>query len=95
MIDKLRYWLLRGFIFLMPVSLLACATPAKAPERIMVPMPVPCKIEQVEKSTLPVAAEDASIFERAKVAAARIFTLQAENERLRAANNSPCTEPKP
>lgn len=90
MIDKLRLWLLKGFILLMPVSLLACASPAKAPVKVMVPVPVPCKIEQVDKTELPVAPEDASIFERAKVAAARILMLQAENERLRAANKSPC-----
>lgn len=92
MIAKLRYWLLRGFIFLFPFSLLACASPAKAPVKVMVPVPVPCKIEQVDKTVLPVAPEDASIFERAKVAAARILLLQAENERLHAANNSPCTK---
>lgn len=90
-----RHWLLRGLIFLAPLGLAACATPGqRLPEEVLVPVPVPCEVEQVEQTGLPVASPDADIFERAQVAAARIKLLLAENERLRAANTNPCPAPK-
>lgn len=87
----LRYWLLRGFIFFAPLGLMACTTTGTAmPEEVLVPVPVPCEIEQVEPTELPTAAPDADIWELAKVAAARLRLIEAENVRLRAANTTPC-----
>jgi hypothetical protein len=90
MIQTLKYWLLRGFIFFAPLSLMACTTAQSLPKEVLVPLPVPCEVEQVEKTELPTASADADIFELAQVAAARVKLLLAENTRLRAANTNPC-----
>lgn len=90
MTRTLKYWLLRGYIFLFPLTLMACATPQRLPKETLVPVPVACEIEQVPAAQLPTASPDADVFELAKVAAARVKLLLADNERLRAANASPC-----
>lgn len=93
MTRTLKRWLLRGFIFFTPLMAAACSTTQDMPTITMVPVPVPCVIEQVPETKLPVAAPDADIWQLAKVAAARIKLLMADNERLRAANSSPCPGP--
>lgn len=93
MTRTLKYWLLRGYIFFLPLLATACATTPGLPKETLVPVPVPCEIEQVPKTELPDASPGADIFELAKVAAARIKLLMADNERLRAANTSPCPGP--
>lgn len=72
------------------VTLAACSTTPQLPKEVRIPIPVPCEIEQVPSTTLPVASPDANVAEKALVAAARIELLKAENIRLRAANSSPC-----
>lgn len=67
----------------------ACAT-TQMPEKTYIPVPIPCEIEQVEKTELPQASEGDSLFRLAQVALAQIGLLKAENERLRAANTNPC-----
>jgi hypothetical protein len=94
MTRTLKYWMLRGYIFFLPLLAAACATTPTPPKEVLVPVPVACEIEQVEPTPLPTAAADAGIFELAKVAAARIKLLMADNERLRAANASPCPTPE-
>lgn len=89
----LRRWLLRGYILFFPLTLMACTTTQQLPREVRVPVPVPCEVEQVEETALPTAGPDADIAELAKVAAARIKLLLAENTRLRAANNNPCPVP--
>jgi hypothetical protein len=90
---RLQRWLVAmGIILLVP----ACATTPELPKEVRIPIPVPCEIEQVPATELPVAEPDANVARKAAVAAARIELLKAENTRLRAANNSPCpTEIKP
>lgn len=96
MTRTLRYWLLRGYIFFAPLTLMACNTTQNLPKEVRVPVPVPCEIAQVDPVELPVASADAGIYELAQVASARVLLLMAENERLRAANSTPCpTEMKP
>lgn len=90
MTRTLKYWLLRGYIFFLPLLATACATGPTVPKEVLVPVPVPCEVEQVPAPTLPTASPDADVFELAKVAAARIKLLMADTERLRAANTSPC-----
>ena len=68
----------------------ACSTTPQLPTEVRIPVPVPCEIEQVPETELPVASPDANVAEKATVAAARIELLKAENTRLRAANNRPC-----
>lgn len=88
---RLQRWLVAvGIVLIAP----ACATTPQLPKETLVPVPVPCEIEQVETSELPVAAPGASIAEKAKVAAARIKLLLADRERLVAANTNPCPKPK-
>lgn len=79
------------FLTLLPVvALAACSTAAKAPTVVKVPVPVACEIEQVPVSDKPRASSDMGIFDLAKVALAQLRTVEAENERLRAANANPC-----
>lgn len=84
---RLQRWLVAmGIILLVP----ACASTPELPKEVRIPIPVPCEIEQVPATELPVAEADANVARKAAVAAARIELLKAENTRLRAANNSPC-----
>jgi len=93
MTRTLKYWLLRGYIFFLPLLAAACATAPKPPKEVLVPVPVACEVAKVEATDLPKAGPDAGVFELAKVAAARIKLLMAENLQLRAANNNPCPTP--
>lgn len=77
------------------LSLSACATTPQLPKEVRIPIPVPCEIEQVPATELPVAEPDANVARKAAVAAARIELLKAENTRLRAANTSPCPKELP
>ena len=91
MIHTLRYWLLRGLLFITPIlALTACATARPVPQVVKVPVPVECKIEQVPAATLPTADASMGIFDLVKNALARLKLIEAENVRLRAANTSPC-----
>ena len=84
---RLCRWLLAtGIILALP----ACATTPQLPETVKVLVPVPCEIEQVPSTELPVAEDGANVARKAAVAAARIELLKAENTRLRAANDTPC-----
>lgn len=85
----MRYLLLTS-----PLLLAACATTPTLPKEVLVPVPVPCEIEQVPPTELPQVRPDMNIFEAAQVRMAELLLLRAENERLRAANSSPCPEPK-
>lgn len=88
--DLLRSWLLRGYVFLLPLLLCACATTPDVPKVVKVPVPVACEIEQVEAAELPAATADMNVFELVQVALARLMLVEAENTRLRAANENPC-----
>ena len=90
MTETLKYWLLRGYIFFLPLTLMACNTTQSLPKEVLVPVPVPCEVEQVPLTELPVASPDANVFELAQVAAARVKLLLADRERLAAANANPC-----
>lgn len=81
----MRYLLLTS-----PLLLAACATTPALPKEVLVPVPVPCEIEQVPQSELPAVTSDMNVFEAARTRMAELFLLRAENERLRAANSSPC-----
>ena len=74
---------------IMPLTLAACAT-MQMPEKTYIPVPIPCEVEQVEKTELPTPTGYENLFGLAKIALAQIGLLKAENERLRAANNNPC-----
>lgn len=65
-------------------------TTTRMPEEVLVPVPVPCEIEQVPETELPQPTEDDGLFRLAQIALAQIGLLKAENERLRAANTNPC-----
>lgn len=97
----MRYWLLRGFLFLVPFSLMtACAgkppvvIASKPADPIIakVLVPVPCVVAQVPKSEDPAARarKGDDIFTLAKIAAAGWRVLLGENAELRAANSDPC-----
>lgn len=88
-------YVLHVSLLTMALILSGCATrEVRIPVETKIPVPVACEIEQVEQTALPVAPENGTIFDRAKVAAARIKLLMAENEKLRAANTNPCPAPK-
>lgn len=88
---------------LLPLTALvlaACASAPKVPPqappavKVLVPVPVPCKVEKVAKSPLvteqqPVAGE---IFEAVKQVLADRAILKGDRERMAAANNDPCPE---
>lgn len=83
------------FLTLIPVAALAaCSTAAKAPTVVKVPVPVACEIEQVPVLEKPQAFSNMGIFDLTKTALAKLRILEAENERLRAANSNPCPAPK-
>lgn len=76
---------------LLPVAALAaCSTAAKAPTVVKIPVPVACEIEQVPVLEKPQATSNMGIFDLTKTALANLRILEAENERLRAANANPC-----
>lgn len=89
---RLRVKIATGLLVLATFILPACTSTATLPKEIRVPVPVPCEIEQVPATELPVPDSDESLYGLAKIALAQIGLLKAENERLRAANNSPCRE---
>ena len=68
--------------------------PPQAPPavRVEVPVPVACEIEQVPAGPRPSAQAqpDMGIYDLTKIALAERRILLGENERLRAANNTPC-----
>lgn len=99
MIPMLRYWLLRGFLFLLPLAAMACAPrPAQLPpppsETVIakVVIPVPCEIAQVPQPAYPAATarKGDDIFTLAKTALADRRVRMGETEQLRAANTTPC-----
>jgi hypothetical protein len=81
-----RFLLATGIILMIP----ACQTATQLPKEVRVPVPVPCEIEQVPKTELPQVSPTDGLFRLAQIALAKIGLLEAENERLRAANNDPC-----
>lgn len=83
----MRYLLLTS-----PLLLAACATTPTLPKEVLVPVPVPCEIEQVPPADLPQVRPDMNVFEAAQTRMAQLSLLLAERERLRAANQSPCPE---
>lgn len=93
--SRLQRWLRHvGIILTAPLSLAACSTTPSVPEKVYIPIPVPCEVEQVPETELPVAEDEANVARKAAVAAARIQLLLAENLQLRAANNNPCPKPE-
>lgn len=88
---RLKRWLIAaGITLLVP----ACATTQRLPEEVLIPVPVPCEVEQVPPIELPQVRPDMNVFEAAKVRMAQLKLLLAENTRLRAANTNPCPSPK-
>lgn len=80
---------------LVVIALSGCAAPGpKVPTIVKVPVPVECNIEQVPVLEKPQATSNMGLFDLAKVALAQLRTVEAENERLRAANANPCPAPK-
>lgn len=75
---------------LLLLALPACAGTPSLPKRTLIPIPVPCEVEQVPETDLPVAPKGANVAQLAAYAAAVIELLKAENTRLRAANDGPC-----
>lgn len=92
MIRRLRVKAAAALVGLAALLLASCTSTATLPKEIRVPIPVPCEIEQVPATELPAPDGDESLYGLAKIALAQIGLLKAENERLRAANNSPCRE---
>lgn len=95
----LRYYLLRGMIFLAPLGLTACGgrpeplpSPPEKPIEVKVAVPVACEIKQVPASADPAktARPGDDIFTLAKTALASRRVVIAENVELRAANQTPC-----
>lgn len=97
---RLRYYLWRTTIFLMPLGLMACGPrekitlPPPPAETVVakVPVPVPCEIKQIPKPDYPArtARKGDDIFTLAKTAAADRRVRIGETEQLRAANQTPC-----
>lgn len=87
----MRFFLLTSALALL---LAGCAHTQELPEEVLVPLPVPCEIEQVPETELPQVRPDMNVFEAAQVRMAQIKLLLAENTKLRAANTNPCPEPK-
>ncbi len=79
-------------------SIAGCAsrplTPPQAPPAIevLVPVPVPCRVEPVASSRLPTASAPipTDIWDGVKLILADRATLKADRERLKAANSNPC-----
>lgn len=84
---KLIHTILCGWLLVLAP---ACTGRTGPPQVVKVPVPVACEIEQVPPAELPKASPEAGIFDLAKTAIAKLKLLAAENERLRAANSSPC-----
>jgi hypothetical protein len=84
---------MRFFLLTSLLALSACATTQRLPSEVLVPVPVPCEVEQVPATELPQVSPDMNIFDAAKVRMAQLKLLLAENTRLRAANNNPCPAP--
>jgi hypothetical protein len=82
--------------FALMLALSACAGKSALPPppppavEVLVPVPVPCEIVQVPVSEKPIPSSDMGIFDLVKTALARLAVTDGENERLRAANTSPC-----
>ena len=100
MTRQLRYWLLRGLIFLSPVALMACSprtsppvlpAPPRELVEVKVAVPVPCEIESVPQPSYPAlqARKGDDIFTLSKIAAADRRIRMGETEQLRTANVSP------
>ena len=101
MTQALRYWLLRGWLFLLPLAAMACT---KQPELRLPPpppsiveaavaVPVPCEIARVDQPAYPAkqARRGDDIFTLAKIALADRRVRIGETAQLRAANNTPCS----
>lgn len=81
---------MRFFLLTSALLLAGCATTQRLPEEVLIPVPVPCEVEQVPPADLPQVRPDMNVFEAAQVRMAQLQLLLAERERLRAANNNPC-----
>lgn len=79
--------------FFAALLLAGCVHTPDLPKEVLVPVPVPCEVEQVSETDLPKVRPDMNIFEVAQVRMAQLKLLTAENTRLRAANNNPCPTP--
>lgn len=88
---------------LLVAALSSCTTtgsplpPPRAPDavKVLVPVPTPCAVEQVEASTLPSAGGVPNdIFEAVKRVLADRAVLLGDREKLVAANSDPCPEVK-
>lgn len=101
--DHLAFFLLPYLLGATALLLIlsACATVQKPPSRgakeVLVPVPVACEIKTVDRPAYPSAQakKGDGIFTLAKIAAADRKVRAAENERLRAANTSPCPPAAP
>lgn len=102
----LRYWILRGLLFITPVfALTACGDekvsslppPPAPPIEVKVAVPVACEIAQVPAAEDPAvrARKGDDVFTLAKISAASRHVLQGEVKELRAANLTPCPGGKP
>lgn len=81
---------MRYFLPTSALLLAGCATTETLPREVLVPVPVPCEIEQVPVSEMPTVSSNMNVFEAAQVRMAQLKLLLAERERLRAANTTPC-----
>lgn len=73
-------------------------TPPQAPSavEVLIPVPTPCKVAAVALSGLPTASTSIpdDIYRAVQLVLADRAVLKADRERLAAANNHPCSEPK-
>lgn len=81
---------MRFFLLTSALLLAGCAHTRELPKEVLVPVPVPCEVEQVPETELPQVRPDMNVFEAAQVRMAQLKLLLAENTRLRAANTNPC-----
>lgn len=72
------------------LAVTACSHTPRLPEEVLIPVPVPCEIAQVEERELPEMRPDMNVFEAAQTAVAAHKLLLAEVIELRAANRTPC-----
>ena len=96
----IRYFCNRLYLWSLPLlaALAACTgrdrlpPPAPAAVEVKVPVPIACEIEQVPVPAYPAAQarKGMSAYELTKIVTADRRVRMAENERLRAANKTPC-----
>lgn len=90
-------WMALGVLLVAALSGCAGRLPPPAPPavEVLVPVPVPCEIEQVPVADKPRTSADMGIFDLVKTVLAERAVMAGENARLRAANTNPCPgEPK-